>query len=401
MFDYFRIRKVLIIAPAKVISLKTWQNEIEKWNHLNHLTFTSLVGTPKKRIELLKENTHLHLISTDLVTWLIKNSKFDYDAVIIDELSMFKNYRSQRFKALRKVIQRVDKVVGLTGTPSPNGYEDLWSQLFLLDGGERLGKNITAYRNKYFNPDKRNQHVIFSYKLKEDAKEQIDEKISDVCISMKSEDWLEMPDLIENVINFELENYKEYQDFEREMILELEEETIAAPSKGVAINKLLQYTSGAVYNEEKQAVRISDKRLDVLESIVGANERPILVLYNFKHERESILKRFKARELKTEQDQKDWNEGKIQMLIAHPASIGYGINIQYGSNIIVWYGLNWSLELNQQANARLYRQGQKEAVIVNYIVAKNTVDEKVMDAISRKEISQEGLLAALKAEVKS
>lgn len=405
IFDFIEVKKVLIIMPAQVLKMKTWQNEINKWNHTKRLTVSEVIGNPAQRLEALKIKRDLYLISRDNVVWLTENHKWDFDMLVVDELSSFKNPSSKRFRSLRKYAKLCNRVIGLTGTPIPNGYYDLWSQIYLLDQGDSLGKTLTAYQQKYFVPDKRNATTIFSWKLKVGSKDLIDKAISDLTMSMVSSDWLKMPEKIENEISFELlpKIRQRYLELEREMVLQLENDEITAANRAVVLNKLLQVTSGAIYNDEKKVYEIHRQKLDVIEEIVDATDKPLLVFYNYQHEAERLLENFKElhpRILKDAKDQDDWNAGKIKMLIAHPASVGFGLNLQYGSNTIVWFGLTWSLELNQQANARLYRQGQKESVIIHYIVAKDSIDEVVMAAIRKKEVNQDALMEALKAKIK-
>lgn len=405
IYDYVEVEKVLVIMPAQVLKMKTWQNEINKWKHITKLTCTEIVGSPTQRLEALKQEADIYMISRDNLVWLNENHKWDFDMLVIDELSSFKNPSSKRFRSLRKYAKLCNRVIGLTGTPIPNGYYDLWAQIFLLDHGEALGKTLTSYQQKYFVPDKRNATTIFSWKLKVGAKEQIDKSIKHLTMSMTSKDWLKMPEKIENEISIELlpKIRQRYLELEREMVMQLESEEITAANRAVVLNKLLQVTSGAIYNEDKKVYEIHRQKLDVLEEIVDATDKPLLVFYNYQHELDRILENFKdlnPRVLKDAKDQDDWNAGKIKMLVAHPASVGFGLNLQYGSNTIVWFGLTWSLELNQQANARLYRQGQKESVIIHYIVAKDSIDEIVMAAIRKKEVNQDALMEALKVKIK-
>lgn len=407
LYDSFTAQRVLVIVPPKILDLETWQKEIEKWDHLKHLTTSSLTGTPKERLAKLNERSDITFISCDLIHWLVDTlgTKWNYDTVVVDESSKFKSPKSRRFKSLKKVSRLYDRAILLTGTPSPNGYEDLWSQLYILDRGQRLGANLSHYRAAYFNPDKRNQHVIFSYKLKPGAKEQIDNRLTNIAISMKAKDWLTMPERIDNVITFDLspKERSAYEQLERDYVLEASDgQEISAGQKATLINKLKQLTGGAVYTDDGTVLDVSTRKIELLEEIVDNTNKPLLVFYAYRHERDRLFKTFEhlqPRDLATPQDITDWNEGNIKMLICHPASVGYGLNIQYGSNTIVWFGLDWSLEHYQQANARLYRQGQSEAVIIHHLIAKDTVDELVYQAIERKELTQEGLLEALKRKV--
>ncbi len=402
MHNYFDIVKVLVIAPLRVAE-DTWSSEAEKWDHLKHLKISKVLGTEKERRAALTSKADIYVINRENVVWLVKEcgKYWPFDMVVIDELSSFKSPKSQRFKALRKV--RAKRIVGLTGTPSPNGLMDLWSEIYLLDQGERLGKTVTAYRDQYFMPDKRNQNIIFSYKPKEDAEETIYKKLSDICISMKAKDYLELPERIDNVISVKLPKKIEdsYKKFEKELLLTLKDSDIVANNAAVLTNKLLQFANGAVYDENDEALEIHDEKLKALEEIIeAASGKPVLIFYAYKHDRDRLKKHFKnAKELKTSEDIKKWNNGEIEIMLVHPASAGHGLNLQAGGNIIVWFGLTWSLELYQQANARLYRQGQKQNVIIHHLVAKGTMDEDVMKALENKSVGQEALLQAVKARV--
>jgi len=401
--DYFDVIKVLVIAPLRVAE-DTWTVEAEKWDHLKRLKISKVLGTEKDRIAALNNKAALYVINRENVVWLVKyfGKEWPFDMVVIDELSSFKSPKSQRFKALRKVKPK--RVVGLTGTPAPNGLMDLWPEIYLLDQGERLGRTLTAYRDKYFTPDKRNQTVIFSYKPKEGAEEIIYKNLSDICVSMKAEDYLELPEKIENVIPVKLPKDVEdkYKKFERELLLPLKDSDIVANNAAVLTNKLLQFANGAIYDENNKAIEIHDRKLKALEEIIEAvSGKPVLIFYSYKHDRDRIKEYFKnAKELKSSEDIKKWNKGEIEILLVHPASAGHGLNLQAGGNIVVWFGLTWSLELYQQANARLHRQGQKQNVIIHHIIAKGTVDEDVMKAIENKNIRQEELLQAVKVRVK-
>ena len=329
---------------------------------------------------------------------------------VIDELSSFKNSKSQRFRALKKVRPYFKRIVGLTGTPAPNSLIDLWPQMYLLDGGQRLGKTITGYKERYFKPGQRNGYVVYNYVLKEGAEKSIQDKISDICISMKADDYLELPERIDNIIRIKLPDkiIKKYKEFSKDLVMELDdEEEITAVNAAVLTNKLLQFANGAIYSDDKEIIELHDEKIDKLMEIIDtANGKPVLVFYNFKHDKERIINALVKKGIKDYQgldssdDIKKWNEGKIQVALLHPASAGHGLNLQYGGNIIIWFGLTWSLELYQQANARLYRQGQKESVIIHHLVAKETVDEDVMKAIKNKDINQNKLLEAVKARLK-
>lgn len=400
--DYLEDVKVLVIAPKRVAE-DTWTTEYEKWDHLKDLKVIKIMGTPKQREKALTEDGDIYIITRDNVVWLVKllGKAWDFDTVVIDELSSFKSNKSQRFKQLRKVRPFIKRILGLTGTPAPNGYEDLWAQIYLLDRGERLGKTITEFRRRYFNTLYR--HGYNEYELKEGAKEKIDAALKDLCISMKAKDYLNLkePLYINRAAKLDKKEYKLYKDMERDAVLELEDEDITALSAAAVSNKLLQLANGAIYTDEKEVIEIHNKKLEVLDELIEeAQGEPVLVFYNFKHDKERILEKFKdARMLDTEQDIKDWNDKKIKILLAHPASAGHGLNLQQGGNIIVWFGLNWSLELYQQANARLNRQGQKEAVRIYHIITEKTMDGKVLEALKGKDIRQEELLKNLKAEM--
>ncbi|KOF56136.1 DEAD/DEAH box helicase [Clostridium sp. DMHC 10] len=401
MYDYFDVIRVLVIAPLRVAE-DTWSSESEKWDHLGYLKISKVLGSEKGRISALNHRADIYVINRENVVWLVKyyGKDWPFDMVVIDELSSFKSSKSQRFRALKKV--RPKRIVGLTGTPAPNGLMDLWSEIYLLDGGERLGKTITGYRERYFLPDKRNQNVIFSYKPKEGAKENIYEKLKDICVSIKSEDYLKLPERINNIIKINLSKtaMDKYRQLEKDLLLPLKDSDIVANNAAVLTNKLLQMANGAVYDENGDALEIHDEKLKALEDIIEvANGKPVLIFYSYKHDRDRLQKYFKAKELKTSDDIKAWNRGEIPIMLVHPASAGHGLNLQAGGNIIVWFGLTWSLELYQQANARLYRQGQKENVIIHHLVAKGTMDEDVMKALQNKEVGQEALLQAVKARL--
>ena len=407
MFNCFEVSKVLVIAPLRVAE-STWDEEAAKWDHLEHLKISKVLGTEKERINALYTKADIYIINRENVKWLVDKCGKDwpFDMLVIDELSSFKSHRAQRFKALKKVRPFMKRVVGLTGTPAPNGLIDLWSQIYLLDGGERLGKTITGYRERYFLPDKRNQHIVFTYKLKEGAEEAIYEKLSDICVSMKAEDYLKLPERINNIIPIHLPKKakEKYDQLERDLLLPLKDSDIVANTAGVLANKLLQMSNGAVYDENGDVKEIHNAKLKALEdTIEAANGKPVLIFYSYKHDLDRIKKHLKRDDLTvldTSEDVKNWNEGKIPIMLAHPASAGHGLNLQAGGNIIIWFGLTWSLELYSQANARLYRQGQKQNVIIHHLVAKDTMDEDVIKALEGKEVGQEALLNAVKARVR-
>ena len=403
MLNRFEVNKVLVIAPLRV-ARDTWPSEIDKWEHLKGLTYSVVIGTEAERLRALRTPAHVYLINRENIDWLITKSgiPFDFDMVVIDELSSFKSYSAKRFKSLLKVRPRVKRIVGLTGTPSGNGLMDLWAEFRVLDMGERLGRYITHYRNRFFVPDKRNQQMVFSYKPIPGAEDEIYRLISDITISMKSGDYLKMPECIINEVPVTLsdEEWSIYDDFREDMVVDLKDDEIDAVNAASLSGKLLQMANGAVYNEEKEVVHIHDRKLDALEDLIeGANGKPVLIAYWFNHDLERIKNRFAIREIKTSKDIKDWNNGEIPVAVIHPASAGHGLNIQFGGSTIIWFGLTWSLELYQQTNARLWRQGQNNTVVIHHIIAKNTIDEDVMKALRKKEKVQSALIDSVKARI--
>ena len=403
MLNRFEVEKVLVIAPLRV-ARDTWPAEIEKWEHLAGLTYSVAIGTEAERLAALRRPAHLYLINRENVDWLITKSgiPFDFDMVVIDELSSFKSHAAKRFKSLLKVRPTVKRMVGLTGTPSSNGLMDLWAEFRILDMGQRLGRYITHYRNNFFVPDKRNQQMIFSYKPRAGAEDAIYRLISDITISMKSADFLKMPECIINEVPVALseKEWSVYQALKEDMVVDLKDEEIDAVNAAVLSGKLLQMANGAVYNEEKEVIHIHDRKLDALEDLIeGANGKPVLVAYWYNHDLQRIKERFSVREIKTSQDIKDWNNGEIPVAVIHPASAGHGLNIQFGGSTIIWFGLTWSLELYQQTNARLWRQGQKSTVVIHHIIAKDTIDEDVMKALRKKEKIQSALIDSVKARI--
>ncbi|WP_079525430.1 DEAD/DEAH box helicase [Solibacillus isronensis] len=406
MYDYFDVAKVLVIAPLRVAST-TWEEEVEKWDHLKELRISKVLGSEKQRVAALYKKADVYIINRENVTWLVDwfDADWPFDMVVIDELSSFKSSKAQRFKSLKKVRPFIKRLVGLTGTPAPNGLIDLWPQIYLLDGGERLGKTVTGYREKYFLPDKRNQMIVYTWKLKDGAEDAIYEKLSDICVSMKAKDYLELPERIDNVIPVELPKKvkDQYDRLEKELILSIEEADVLAGSAAVLANKLLQVANGAVYDEDGEVKHVHDEKLKALDELIeAASGKPVLVFYGYQHDKDRLLhhlKKLKPRLIQTDQDIKDWNQGKVQVLLAHPASAGHGLNLQTGGNIIIWFGLTWSLELYQQANARLWRQGQKQTVVIHHIIAKDTIDERVMKALEDKDVSQAALIEAVKARM--
>ncbi|PRT78161.1 DEAD/DEAH box helicase [Streptococcus anginosus] len=404
MLDYFDVSRTLVIAPLRVASA-TWPNEIKKWDHLKHLTYSVVIGSEKERLDALREPAHIYLINRENVDWLITKSgiPWKFDMVVIDELSSFKSYQAKRFKSLLKVRPKIKRIVGLTGTPSSNGLMDLWAEFRLLDMGERLGRYITYYRQNFFIPDKRNQQMIFSYKPKDGAEKYIYSLISDITISMKSKDFLKMPECVMNevIVTLSDKEQKLYDSLKQDMVLSLEENEIDAINAAALSNKLLQMSNGAVYNDDKESLHIHDRKLDALEDLIeGANGKPVLVAYWFKHDLEKIKDRFDVREIKSAKDISDWNEGKIPVALIHPASAGHGLNLQAGGSTLIWFGLTWSLELYQQTNARLYRQGQDSTVVIHHILTKGTIDEDVMKALKAKEKIQDALIDSVKARLK-
>ena len=401
LFDYFEISKVLVIAPLRVAQ-DTWSKECEKWDHLKELKISKVLGSEKERRMALFDKADIYIINRENVEWLCNNYDFDFDMIVIDELSSFKSSSSKRFKALRKIRPRVKRIVGLTGTPAPNTLMDLWSQINLIDMGQRLGRFISNYRNNYFIPDKRNAQVIFSYKPREGAEEEIYKRISDICVSMKACDYLDMPERIDNIVHVKMseDEKKLYKKLEKDMLLPLADGEIDAVNAAALSNKLLQMANGAVYDELKETKIIHDRKLEALEDLIeAANGKSVLIFYAYKHDKERIVKKFKVTEISTSKEISKWNERKIQIAIAHPASTGHGLNLQAGGSTIIWFGLTWSLELYQQANARLWRQGQKDTVIIHHIVSKGTIDEEVMSALQRKQCGQENLINAVKARI--
>ena len=409
MYDTFEVSKVLIVAPLRVAKV-TWSDEIDKWDHLSHLTYSVAVGSEKERLSALKKKADLYMINRENLQWLIEKSglPFDYDMVVLDELSSFKSWQSKRFRAFMKVRPKVQRVVGLTGTPSSNGLMDLFAEFKCLDMGERLGRFITQYRNAFFIPDRMNGQVVYSYKLRPFSEEEIYRRIGDITISMKALDHLKMPELIENRYPVYMDDgeKQQYESMKKDLILPyLENETITAANAAALSGKLCQMANGAVYSDEGSVAHIHDRKLDALEDIIEAAQGPILLCYWFKHDLERITK--KLDELKVEYARissdgsiRMWNEGKFQVGLIHPASAGHGLNLQTGGNHIVWFGLTWSLELLEQTNARLWRQGQRaEAVVVQYLVTAETIDERILDAISKKEQDQNALIDAVKAEL--
>ena len=410
MYEDFEVGRVLVIAPKRVAE-DTWSKEVDKWDHLRHLKVSKVLGTEAQRKRALAEKADIYVINRENVCWLVAycRGSLPFDMLVIDELSSFKNPKAERFKALRLVRPSIRRVVGLTGTPAPNGLIDLWSQIYLLDQGERLEKTVTRYREKYFRPGRRNGQVVFDYKPLEGSERKIYQAISDICVSMKAEDYLELPPRLNETVEVVLpdEVKEQYDAFEETEVLKLleggEEKALTAVNAAALSNKLLQFSGGAIYDAEKQVHEIHSAKLDALEEIVeSANGQSVLIFYAFRHEASRILRRLKAyhpRELADSRDIDDWNDGKVQVLLAHPAGAGHGLNLQRGGHIVVWYGLTWSLELYQQANARLHRQGQPRPVVVYHLVSRETMDADVLRSLAGKTDAQEALMQAVKARL--
>lgn len=416
IYEEFSINKALVIAPKRVAE-DTWSREAAKWDHLQDLRVVKIMGDRKTRLAALDTPGDIYVINRENVEWLVETlgTHFDFDAVVIDELSSFKSAKSKRWKALRKVIFGCLVVLGLSGTPAPNGYEDLWPEVYLFDRGERLGRTIGAYRNEYFTPGAHKGHIVYEWRLKHGAKQRIDAKLRDLCLSMSKEDWLDLPERTYVTVPVVLDKAarKLYDQFQTDKILPLIKErqelrlgdidgdydsAVVGDMAAQVSGKLLQMANGAVYDENREVFRIHDAKLDALEEIVeAANGQPVLCFYTYQHDLTRILERFpKAVKLQDSDTISAWNRGEIQLLLCQPASAGHGLNLQEGGHIIVWFGLPWSLELYQQANDRLHRMGQTQGVIVHHLVAQDTLDDRVMDALSRKDATQRGLLNALK-----
>ena len=401
-----------MIAPKKVAE-GTWTREKDKWDHTRILRVSPVLGSQAKRIRALNTPADLYIINRENVCWLVDyyRNSWPFDMVVVDESSSFKSHSAKRFKALAGVSGKIDRMVELTGTPSPNGLEDLWSQVYLLDGGERLGKRYTQFRERYFQPDRRGADgMVYSYAAKPGTEQSILDKISDICISMKAEDYLQLPDITYHEIPVELDAKAEkaYRELERKMVLELpEEEEISVTSAAALSNKLLQLANGAVYDEDRSVHEVHGCKIEAfLELVESLQGKPVLVFYNFQHDRERILKALsgsglRVRELKTTRDEDDWNAGLIDILLAHPASSAYGLNLQQGGNHVVWFGLTWNYELYTQANKRLHRQGQTEKVIIHHLVCTGTRDEDVMRALEKKDDVQNWVMESLKARIRA
>ena len=406
MFDRFEVHKALIIAPLRVARF-SWGAEIRKWEHLKNLRYSVVVGTEKERRAALQQKADIYIINRENLPWLIENSKFDYDMVVVDELSSFKNHQAKRFKAFMKVRPQVKRIVGLTGTPSSNGLMDLFAEFKLLDMGQRLGRFIGQYRSAYFLPDKMNGMVVYSYKPLPGAEERIYGKISDITISMKATDHLQMPELIMSRCEVELspKERQKYEQLKKDLVLPVDDEEITAANAAALSGKLCQLANGAIYDDDKRAVQIHDRKIDALEDIIESmNGRPMLVAYWFKHDCDRIAERLSElkvpfAKLDTDESIEKWNRGEIPVALIHPASAGHGLNLQNGGSTLVWFGITWSLELYQQTVARLWRQGQKNTVVIQHIITKNTIDENIMAALEKKEHTQSELIDAVKANI--
>lgn len=405
LFDSFQAHRILVIAPLRV-ARDTWPAEIQKWDHLRGLTWSVIIGTQQERMAALRKQADIYLINRENVQWLIEKSgmPFDFDMVVVDELSSFKSWQAKRFKSLMKVRPMVRRIVGLTGTPSSNGLMDLWAEFRILDLGKRLGRFITHYRDAFFLPDKRNQQQIFTYKPRPGAEEEIYRRIGDMTISMRATDHLKMPERIENRVVVRMDDQERdiYDRMKAELIVQIQGQEIDAVNAAALSGKLCQMANGASYAEDRAVVQIHERKLDALEDLIeGANGKPLLIAYWFKHDLARIQKRFpEAREIRSSKDIQDWNAGNIPVALIHPASAGHGLNLQAGGNTLVWFGLTWSLELYQQTNARLWRQGQTSGtVIIHHIVTEDTIDERIMNALERKDKTQSALIDAVKAQL--
>lgn len=408
LFDSFEVCKVLVIAPLRVAK-NTWTDEIKKWEHLSTLTYSLIVGNENERLSALNEKADIYIINRENVDWLVNKSgyKFDFDMVVIDELSSFKNHQSKRFKSLMKVRPLVKRIVGLTGTPSSNGLMDLFAEFKILDMGKRLGYFIGQYRNTYFKPDKMNGTIVYSYKPLPNAENAIYEKISDITVSMKANEYLKMPELLTSNYVVELSNSEknQYDEMKKSLVLEITDGEITASNAASLSNKLCQLSNGAIYDDEQNIVEIHSRKLDALEDIIESmNGKPLLVAYWYKHDFERIAERLESlhipfSKLDTDTSISKWNKGEIPVALIHPASAGHGLNLQSGGSILVWFSLTWSLELYQQTNARLYRQGQKNTVVIQHIIAKGTIDEQILKALQRKDKTQSDLIDAVKADL--
>ncbi len=405
LYDYFDVAKVLVIAPLRVAET-TWSDECQQWNHLAGLTISPVIGTLSERVRALKTKADVYTINRENVVWLVDyyGKDWPFDMVVIDESSSFKNHQSKRFKALKRVRPVIKRLVELTGTPAPNGLMDLWSQLYLLDRGKRLGKTIGQYRRQFFKPGAGSGHIVYEWNLQKGAEQEIFNRISDICVSMKSSDYITLPEAMYNIIPVKLSTpvQREYKRLAKDLILRVNDDEIVANTAAALSGKLLQMSSGAVYDDAGHVIKIHNAKLEALEDIVSTNEhKAVLVFYWFKHDLDRLKEKFpEAVQLKTAADIKAWNSGEISIMLVHPASAGHGLNLQYGGSIIVWFSLSWSLELYQQANKRLHRSGQTHTVVIHHLVAQGTIDEDVMKALQGKKVTQETMITAIKARIK-
>ncbi|WZY00350.1 DEAD/DEAH box helicase [Bacillus sp. FSL W7-1360] len=407
MHDYFDVARVLVIAPKRVAE-DTWSRESDKWDHTKYLKISKALGSQKERVQALEQDAHIYVINRENVEWLVDHYKagWPFDMVIVDELSSFKSSKAKRFRALRKVLPYIDRIVGLTGTPAPNSLLDLWPQMYLLDQGKRLGRTMTAYRDTYFLPGARKGHIVYNWILKTGAEKLIYKRIGDIAISMAAKDYLQLPERVDNVVSVRMSGkpWEMYKRLERDFLLSFADAAdVVADTAAVLAGKLVQLANGAVYDEDDEVQELHSAKIDALQEIhEQAQGNPILVFYKYRHDLERIKARFKqARTLDKPADIEDWNAGKTEMMLAHPASAGHGLNLQDGGHMIVWFGLTWSLEEYQQANARLHRQGQTRTVVVHHLVAQGTLDEDIMAALKRKATGQNQLLTAVKARLEN
>lgn len=414
LIDFFEVSKVLIVAPKRVAEM-TWGDEVNNWKHLNGLRVSVIKGTAKQREAAARADADIYTVSRDNLVWLLQmwgGAKVPYDMLVLDELSSFKNHQAKRFKAAKVIRRSCNRVVGLTGTPAPNGLIDLWAQMYLIDGGKRLGKNITDYRANYFRPGAQNGGIVYEYKPLPTTADALSGKIADITLSMRALDFLDMPELnyITNYVELSPKIMKAYENFEREQVLELlrgagfDYAEITAVSAAALSNKLLQYAGGAIYDADRNVYAVHDEKIETLKEMIEATGgAPVLVAYNFQHEKARILEALKdygAEALEGVESVRRWNAGEIPVLVTHPASAGHGLNMQKGGNRVIWFGVTWSLELYQQFNARLWRQGQRNGVFVHHIVTRGTIDEKVIGALSGKATTQDGLMTAVKGLIK-
>lgn len=401
IYDEFSVKKILVVCPLRVCNV--WRDEIKHWDHLRNLTCSLVNGTATERRRALQKQADIYIVNRENLVWFYEHCEMSFDMVVLDELSSFKNHQAKRFKAMKAMRPKVKRIVGLTGTPTGNGLMDLWAEFRILDMGERLGRFISQYRNLYFKPDKRNGMVVYSYKPLPGAEEAIYHQIADITVSMKATDYLEMPELVSvaKEVSLSGKEKERYDELKKSLVLELPGGEVTAANAASLTLKLSQMANGAIYTDDKDVVAIHDRKLDALEDLVeSANGKPVLVAYWFKHDKDRIRKRMGARELKEPQDFADWNAGKIPVALIHPASAGHGLNLQQGGSILIWFGPTWSLELYQQTNARLWRQGQADkTVIIQHIVARDTIDERILNVLEHKDGTQAALIEAVKADL--